>query len=369
MSHHEPAKKMFTTGPEMVTGTHADFDLERFGTWLMTEDEYSDIVISCRIRLARNLKGHAFPNRATSESLIEVREKVKKACAASLSLDDSTTYDMQSLSEVDKKYLVERRLASPQLIDNDRPALLVTDRHECLSIMVNEEDHLRLQCLEAGLGIDEAWRIISTLDDELEDSLEYSYSNKFGYLTACPTNIGTGLRISVFVHVPALALMGRITQVINDLPTSEIAVRGFYGEGTESVGDIFQISNQLTLGRTEKNGIARMTKIAQEISDIERKAREDLFVNDPLRLEDCVFRAAGILTNARILTSLESMKLLSAIRLGVELGLIKGLNRVDLNRLMILIQPAHLQKIYGKKLSSDERDVARADFIKQNLQI
>ncbi|MCG8604572.1 protein arginine kinase, partial [bacterium] len=341
--------------------------MEAFGNWVTREDEYSDIVISCRIRLARNLKGYPFPNQASIEVLQKVLDKVRTVCESSLSLAHYLVHEIQPLPDLDKKYLVERRLASPQLIENDLPALLATESEECLSIMVNEEDHLRIQCLQAGLGIEEAWSLISHLDDALGEYLDYSYSSKFGYLTACPTNIGTGLRVSFFAHLPGLALKAEVSDIIDKLPTSEIAVRGFYGEGTESVGDIFQISNQLTLGRTEKNVIARMNKIAQEIAGLERAARGELMANDQIKLEDTIFRAVGILKNARILTSLEAMKLLSAIRLGWELGFIETTNRVELNLLMILIQPAHLQKIYGKRLSAEERDIVRADFVKQKL--
>lgn len=340
-----------------------------FGRWLTHEDEYSDIIISSRIRLARNLKGFPFPNKFSREDAQKILKKVRSACTKCRSLKKARFYDIDKLSEWDRKYFVERRLASPQLIQDSAQSLLVIGSNESLSIMVNEEDHLRIQSIEAGLGIHEAWRTISAVDDELEEHLVFSYSNKFGYLTACPTNLGTGLRVSIFVHLPSLTLKEKISTVINELPTSEIAVRGFYGEGSDSVGNIFQISNQLTLGRTEDNVIERMLSVALKIIDWERQARTELQKSDKVKLEDTVFRAIGILKNARIITSMESMNLLSNVRLGCELGLLKNIDRLTLNQLMVLIQPAHLQKLFDKKLPPQERDMARANFIRQNLNV
>jgi len=231
--------------------------------------------------------------------------------------------------------------------------------------MVNEEDHLRMQCIEGGLKINQAWKKIRSVDDELEENLNFSYSRKFGYLTACPTNLGTGLRVSIFVHLPALSMQGKINSVMETLPTSEIAVRGFYGEGTESIGNIFQISNQLTLGRTEESVVQRITATAKELIEIERKARYELLEKDSIKLEDSVFRALGILKNARIISSLESMDLLSTLRLGRELEFIKDFSRLAINQLMVLVQPAHL--LYDEDLSAQERDIIRAEFIRENL--
>ncbi|MFQ5823090.1 MAG: protein arginine kinase [bacterium] len=340
-----------------------------FGHWLTHEDEYSDIILSSRIRIARNIKGYSFPNRASNNNLNQVVKKVKSACLKCKSLHKAIYIEVDNLSEWEKRFFVERRLASPQFIEKTRPSLLVVGPLESLSIMVNEEDHLRIQALDAGLGIKEAWKVISRVDDELEENLPYSYSNQFGYLTACPTNTGTGMRVSIFIHLPALAMKDQINSVIQQLPTSEIAIRGFYGEGTEPVGSIFQISNQLTLGRTEKGMIERLEMIAKKLVDLERKARKELLKEDKIKLEDSIFRALGILKNARIISSLEAMNLLSTLRLGTELGLLKNISRIALNQLLVLVQPAHLQKIYNKKLSARKRDINRAKFIRQNLQV
>ncbi len=338
-----------------------------FGNWLTKEDEYSDTIISSRIRLARNLSGMPFPNKASKSQLAEVVGLVRRACGACNSFAKASYIEVDKLCEWDARYLVERRLASPQLVECERPSLLIVGSRENLSVMVNEEDHLRMQCVEAGLGIEDAWQKISRADDEFEENLNFSFSKKFGYLTACPTNLGTGMRVSIFVHLPALAVAGDVDSVIEKLPSSEIAVRGFYGEGTESIGNVYQISNQLTLGRTERSVIDRMIFTARTLTDMEREAREKLFKKDHIKLEDMVCRALGVLKYARIMTSIEAMDLLSTLRLGHELKLVDEISRVAINQLMMLVQPAHLQKIYNKELSSKERDIMRAEFFRQNL--
>ncbi len=341
--------------------------LWNFGSWLVQEDAFSDTIISTRVRLARNLQGCRFPSRASESESKNVIKKVQNACAEATSFQDVSYVEIDQLSEWDCKYYVERRLASPQLIESDVPALLVVEAGETLSVMVNEEDHLRVQCIVAGLGVDDAWALVSRADDELEENLNFSYSKEYGYLTACPTNLGTGLRVSVFVHLPALSFRREVSAVIKGLPSQEIAVRGFYGEGTEPVGDIYQISNQLTLGRTEDSVIERIYLTAKQIVELERQARTRVEDDDFIKLEDTVYRAIGILQNARLMSSLEAMNLLSTVKLGIEVGLIKGLGRVAINQLMMLLQPAHLLKIYGEDLSEEERDIVRAEFIRQNI--
>ncbi|MFQ5649634.1 MAG: protein arginine kinase [bacterium] len=341
--------------------------LWNFGNWLTNEDEFSDTIISSRIRLARNLKDIPFPNKACNEELTQVLEEVKQACKQCRCLKKANYVEVAKLSEWDCKYFVERRLASPQLIDGDLPSMLIIGSRENLSIMVNEEDHVRMQCIEAGLGIQAAWKKISSADDELAEILNFSFSKKFGYLTACPTNIGTGMRVSIFVHLPALSVRGEVESVIQDLPSSEIAVRGFYGEGTESIGNIYQVSNQLTLGRTEKSVVERILFTAKKLTEMEREARSQLLTQNKVKTEDMVYRAMGILENARIMTSLEAMNLLSTLRLGCELGLVDRISRLAANQLIVLVQPAHLQRIYDRRLDAKERDIVRAEFIRQNL--
>jgi protein arginine kinase len=341
--------------------------LWNFARWLTAEDEFSDVIISSRIRLARNIKGYPFPNRASKHDLQKVVKKAEDACSKSTILLNCNYIDGQHLTEWDGRYFVERRLASPQFLESDIPKLLVIGPQENLSAMVNEEDHLRLQSLEPGLGIKKAWQKIRRLDDELEEGVNFSFTNRYGYLTSCPTNLGTGLRVSTFVHLPALSMTGQIDTLLKKLPNSEIAVRGFYGEGSDAIGDIYQISNQLTLGRSEKIVIERMIKTAKQLVDIERKARLELVHDNHKKVDDSVHRALGILSHARIITSFEAMDLLSTVRLGIEAKFITGLNRLAINQLLVLVQPAHLQRIYGKILKAEDRDVLRADFLRQNL--
>ncbi len=342
--------------------------LWNFGNWLTREDEHSDTIISSRVRLARNLHGVPFPNRASRDQLEGVQGNVRNACERSETFDKASYFEINDLREWDCKYFVERRLASPRLIDNAVASTLIIGAREDTSVMVNEEDHLRLQCIEAGLGIQDAWTKISKVDDELEEHLAFCYSKNYGYLTACPTNLGTGMRVSIIVHLPGLSAVGEVNDVIENLPASEIAVRGFYGEGTESIGNVYQISNQLTLGRTESNVIERMIDTASKLTKLERTARDEFMSKSHTRLEDMVFRALAILKSARIMTSLEAMDLLSAVRFGRELGIVDNISRLAINQLMVLVQPAHLQKIYDRDLNAEDRDICRAEFIQQNLQ-
>lgn len=338
-----------------------------FGSWLTSKDEHSDVVISSRIRLARNLKERRFPNRASKDELERVVTLAWDACKKCPSLDRARYVSSANLPREEGQFFVERRLASPQFIDAEVPSMLVISPGETLSIMVNEEDHLRLQCLAEGLGIDKAWDYISKVDDELDSHLDFCYTREHGYLTACPTNLGTAMRVSIFVHLPALAWENKIDDVMKKFPENEIAIRGFYGEGTEIIGNIYQISNQLTLGRTEKGVIEQIYHTAQDLVMHERQARKSLMRNFRLSLDDAVGRAVGIIKYAQLISSFEAMNLLSTLRLGKELGILNGVKNVAYDQLMVLIQPAHLQKIYKHNFSADERDKVRADFLKHCL--
>lgn len=367
MNRFQPKRRKNLPVAESLTEHRLDDLVWNFGSWLTREDSYSDAIISSRIRLARNLQGHTFPSRASASELKKVRQQVLQACKACPAFESASFIELATLSEWECKYFVERRLASPQLVENRESSLLVVGEEEAISVMVNEEDHLRMQCLVPGLSIDEGWSRMVDTDESLEDCLDFSYSKEYGYLTSCPTNLGTGLRVSVFVHLPALALKSEIEETMNKLPPNEIAIRGFYGEGSESIGNIYQISNQLTLGRTEQSVIKRIYATAQQLVYEERKARERLMTDDPLAVEDSVYRALGILQNARIMSSLEAMNLLSTLRLGKELGMLDTMSRVAINQLMIVVQPAHLQKIYNQILDVQDRDAARAEFLRRNL--
>jgi len=340
---------------------------KRLPHWLGNNAPHANIIISTRVRLARNLAGYKFPRTAESGELYEVIREVYSAIAPSRQLGDSIFLDMLRLAKLERKFLVERRLISPPFAAAENPAMLVVGENEYLSVMVNEEDHLRVQSIQPGLNVEEAWQQIAQLDDELGESLDYAFTDQFGYLTACPTNTGTGMRVSLFVHLPALAILEEIEKVMKKLTPAEITVRGFYGEGTEVVGNIFQISNQLTLGRTDDNIVKRMEEVGQKLVSLEDDARERLLEAQPVDLHDKVYRAAGILKYARTLSSLELLNLLSYLRLGSDLGIFKNIDRSFLNELMVTLQPAHIQKAYREMDDDRQRDVQRAHVVREKI--
>jgi len=340
---------------------------KRLPRWLDDNAPLANIVISTRVRLARNLAGYAFPNAAVGEELNDVIREVYRAMTPSDQLGAPIFLDMLRLGKLERKFLVERRLISPPYAESENPAMLVVGEDEYLSVMVNEEDHLRVQSIQPGLNVEEAWRLISQLDDELGEHLHYAFTDQFGYLTACPTNTGTGMRVSLFVHLPALAILEEIEKVIKKLASWEITVRGFYGEGTEVVGNIFQISNQLTLGRTEETIIKRMEEVGQKLVSLEDDARERLEEAQVVQVHDKVYRAIGIMKYARTLSSLELLNLLSYLRLGFDLALFKNKDRRFLNELMVTLQPAHIQKAHSEMDDDLSRDVQRARAVREKI--
>lgn len=342
---------------------------DRIAQWLSGEGRDANIIISSRIRLARNLYGMPYTNRTKPSALAEIIKKVHLAITNLSIWPEINFFEIEKLSELDKQFLLERRLLSPYMVEVKGPAGLAVTKDQSSSIMINEEDHLRIQVIQSGFEIRKAWNIISTLDDELGKFLEYQFSEHFGYLTACPTNTGTGMRVSIFIHLPGLALSGKVENVMKDLAPSEVTIRGFYGEGTEVLGNIFQISNQLTLGRSENAILNRMKFIANKLIEMESEARDELLKHNRILVEDKVYRASGLLSHARILNSMEFIDLLSNLRFGYELSLIDSVNRKVLNELMALAQPAHLQKYYSKILSHSERDILRAELIKKKLKL
>jgi len=335
--------------------------------WLDGNAPHANIVISTRVRLARNLVDYSFPNAAAEDELERVVREIYSAIAPSQQLSEPMFLDMQRLGKLDRKFLVERRLISPPFAESDKPSILAVGEDEYLSVMVNEEDHLRIQSVQPGLNVEEAWRLIAKLDDELGEQLKYAFTDQFGYLTACPTNTGTGMRVSLFVHLPALAILEELEKVIKKLAPSEITVRGFYGEGTEVAGNIFQISNQLTLGRTDDSIVKRMEEVGQKLLSIEDDARDRLLDEQRLQIEDKVARVIGILRYARLLSSLELLNLLSYLRLGADLGLLKNIDHSALNELMVILQPAHMQKIYHDADDDARRDIRRAELVREKI--
>jgi protein arginine kinase len=295
-----------------------------------------------------------------------VRELAARAVEGSRLLQGSLTVRLDEIGELDRRFLVERHLSSREHARGDDGTALVVGDREILSVMVNEEDHLRIQTLRSGFRLDAAMEEINRLDDELEERLDYAFLPDVGYLTSCPTNAGTGLRASVMLHLPGLVMVEQINQVLQAIAKLGLAVRGLYGEGTEASGNLFQISNQVTLGMAEADIVENLGKVIGQIVEHEKKAQGSLFKRSLKALEDRVYRAYGLLTGARIITSKETIELLSALKLGLDFRLIP-LDLGTINELFIVTQPAHLQKLAGRELKPEERDVFRAELIRQRL--
>lgn len=350
--------------------------------WLRGEGDAVDVVMSSRVRLARNLAGFPFVARSTRAQKQQVRELCRSAILgpAARELGGPGTVmmwvDLHDAPPIERTLLVERHLISQQHARvkpstgaaDDPRAVAVSLPDERLSIMVNEEDHLRLQVMRSGLALSDAWAAIDAVDDRLESVLDYAFSPRFGYLTACPTNVGTGVRFSVMLHLPGLRLSANIDKIKRAAQDMSLAIRGFYGEGSEASGDFFQLSNQTTLGKTEAVLLHELQQeIVPRVVEYERAARAGLMAKRRAHLEDQVFRALGVLSGARLLAAEESMQLLSLVRLGVVLGLVDSVDQRTVNQLMLLTQPAHLQRILGREMDQDERRAARAEFIRKRL--
>ena len=335
--------------------------------WLRKNDEKSQVVISSRVRLARNLSDYPFPNKLNKEQSEDIISKIYKTILegnTSIS-KDFKLLKMSELQEVDRQILVENHLISIDLANNEQGAALIKD-DEMVSLMINEEDHLRIQSIFSGFKLDEAYDLSDKIDDILEEHLNYAFDEKLGYLTSCPTNVGTGLRASIMMHLPALVEQGYINGVLNAASQIGLAVRGIYGEGTNSVGNIYQVSNQLTLGRKEEEIIGNIMGITRQIIEKELEARETLKFKLKDKLEDRFFRSLGLLKYSRVIDSKESMSLLSNIKLGIEMGYIEDFAMEDIYELMIQIQPANQSKMFNSK-DLMERDVNRAKFIRGKL--
>jgi protein arginine kinase len=340
---------------------------ENCGEWLRGSGPESDIVISSRIRLARNLAEFPFIRKCTSQDRKAIAKLVKGRVEETALSESVEFIGVERLSDLDRQFLMERQIISRELSDSDGPRGVILDRDERFSVMVNEEDHLRIQVMQSGLDLVAAWEKINRLDDQLESVLTYAFHEPVGYLTACPTNVGTGLRVSVMVHLPALVITKQIEKVFRSLHKINIAVRGLFGEGSQFSGDFYQVSNQITLGKSESELIEQVATIVPRLIDYERKAREFLVKESEHELQDDVSRALGILCNAKKISSEETMHHLSKVRMGVNLGLIQGVNIPTVNKLFIHTQPAHLQKIRGQKLGTTDRNIERATYLQQHL--
>ena len=336
-------------------------------SWLSGSDDADGIVISCRARLARNLAAHPFGSKATAADREQVVGEVLGAAKQSQQLGAASFYSMDMLDSNDRRVLVERHLISPSLADGGGHSGVLFNGEESLSVMINEEDHLRLQALCPGRRAEAAWRAACALDEELNSAMKCAFDEQLGFLTACPTNTGTGLRMSVLIHLPGLVLSEDMERVLQGLNQLSFAVRGVYGEGTNAAGNLFQISNQVTLGRSEEQLVDDLTGIIRQLVEYERDAQESLTSEARSQVEDKVWRAFGLLSQARVLSSQEFMNLLSAVRLGVSLGFVERVPTSFLNHLMIITQPSHLQAREDAHLEPAERDLKRAELVRQRL--
>lgn len=337
------------------------------GEWLKATGPDSDIVMSSRIRLARNLAQFPFPSKADDAVRAEIDDSLRSLIDKGPAGRKLNYIPVSTLELIDRQMLVERQLISREHSETHGQRGVGVSGEENISVMINEEDHLRIQVLRSGFALDECWTEIDAIDDAIEAERTYAFSEKLGYLTACPTNCGTGIRVSVLMHLPALVQTKEIQKVFQALQKINLAVRGLYGEGSQAMGDFYQISNQVTLGKSESTLIRTVQDVVPSIVSYERRVRQALVNENRRGLHDQVSRAYGILKTARTISSEETMDLLSSVRLGINLGLIDDLEIPTINELFIHTQPAHLQKIRHERLETVDRNVARADYIRQRL--
>lgn len=337
--------------------------------WLQGSNKTGDIVVSTRIRLARNIEDFLFPQMLDVHGSSKVIDRVRSAI-----IDGNTIlsrefefFRTKDLPPLDRQVFVEKHLISPELVAKSERSAFLLRKDEQVTIMINEEDHIRIQVLLPGLQLEEGWDLCSKIDDIIEENVKYAFDEKLGYLTSCPTNVGTGMRASVMLHLPSLVMTGQINKILQAVTQIGLTVRGLYGEGTDALGNLFQISNQTTLGETEEEIINKLKKIVLQIIDKEKESRARLLKTKKIEVEDIVYRSLGILQNARIMTSKEAMKLLSDVRMGIEMGIIKDVDLDKVNSLMILLQPASIQKYSNSELNAKERDIKRAEMIREYL--
>lgn len=340
--------------------------------WLDASGEHADIVLSTRVRLARNLQGYAFGQRARVNDREAVLRQFKGSVGRTEMLRGGTLLEIPAVAERTRRILLERRLVTRELLGTDgaepeRATAVHLSNRDPVSVMVNEEDHLRVQSLLSGLRIQEAWRLVDRLDEELGRELPFAYHPEFGFLTSCPTNVGSGLRASVFMHLPGLVLTKEIGKTLKGLGELGLTFRGLYGEGSEVIGNFFQVSNQTTLGRTEEDLIDHLDRIVRKVINDELHARQVLLRDARGVTEDKIWRAYGLLRYARSLPFEELMNLLSGVRLGVSLKLLPRLRVYTLNKMMIFTQPAHLEQAAGRDLPQAESDAHRASYVRRIL--
>ena len=338
------------------------------GEWLRGVGPMTEVVISSRVRLARNLAGRSFLTRCNSDEILQLEQVLRDVILKCKVTPKLSYINIAEASGLDRQLLVERHLISRQLAQAEHARGVAISDDETVAIMVNEEDHLRMQVLQSGLGLVESVEKILQIDDILEEHLDFAFHSQFGYLTACPTNVGTGMRVSVMLHLPGLKMTGEIEKVFRAAHDMRLAIRGLYGEGTEATGDFFQLSNQTTLGRSEKEIVTDFVEeLVPKFIDYELKARQSLAEKQTISVDNKIYRAISTLRSARLISSEETLYMLSLVRLGINLGKIKDVDTVTINELFIMTQPAHLQKLHGRTMSGKERAQTRAEMIRKKL--
>ncbi len=350
--------------------------IERFlensvSSWMAGQGGHSDIVMSTRVRLARNLTGYRFPLSFSENEALQVDQAVSSVLLdAGAELESNFSYiNIKELSDLNRQVLVEKHLISPKLAHSEVAGSVLLSDDEAFSVMINEEDHIRIQCLFPGLQLNEAYKNADAIDELLEKELPYAFDEQFGYLTSCPTNTGTGLRASVMMHLPALTMTKQMNRIVTAITRLGMVVRGIYGEGSEALGNVYQVSNQTTLGKSEEDILVDLQSVTEQIIQKEREAREVLMRARPSALEDKLYRSLGVLTFARSISTEEAGRCLSDVRLGIDLGLIDGVDVSILNECMIFMQPGFLQQYAGITLQPEERDVFRAKLFRERLQV
>ncbi len=337
--------------------------------WYKEPDKNNDVVISTRIRLARNLRKYPFSPKLVEKQAASMVKEVKEA---SIALEEQMKTPLFScnvdvLADTDKIAMVERHIISPLLVEKKQSTGLILSEDEKISIMINEEDHLRIQSITGGMNIVEAFKTANQIDDIANEVLEFAYHEQFGYLTACPTNVGTGLRASYMVFLPALTSAGKIIKLAEELGQYGIALRGIYGEASKSMGSIYQISNQKTLGSTEREIIDNLNRIVEQVIKQERRQRDHMLTSNYDEIEDKVHRSYGILKHAKIISSNDAMTLLAQLKFGMDMKMIQLGDGYNVHELMMEIQPGNLQSNLDKNVGSVQRDRYRADYIRKKL--
>lgn len=335
----------------------------------MTEVDKNNIILTSRVRLARNLANMPYPHMLKQDQINEVIEEVSSSITGSNSAvaGDFQIIRLKDMDQLNRVSMFEKHIVSSDLVNNYERAAVVLNKENDVSIMINEEDHIRLQVIYPGFKIEEAYEYANKLDDLMEEKLTYAYDGKLGYLTSCPTNVGTGIRASVMLHLPALTITKNINNVVNTVTQVGMTIRGIYGEGSNVMGNMYQVSNQVTLGLSEEEIINNLTAVTKKIIDQEEKARVLLYEKQKDELEDDIYRSLGILKYARAISTAEGFNLLSRVRMGIEMGIIKDIEISIINNLLINIQPATLQLSTGKESDLAQRDKVRAKILREAL--